>query len=134
MSEIISESAQAPEAQRHTLIHEATAEMVRRDTRKEEVLSQIRSELQYYHQEGQSEEFQQSRAELRQNLKRSNAEGVQVRNQCEETRTANASVTPEVLLPQAREAQLSIGVGDAKTRDRVTNTVADSPSGKCLAQ
>ena len=47
MSEIASESAQALEAQRHTLIQEATAEMLWRDTRQEEVLLQLRSELPY---------------------------------------------------------------------------------------
>ena len=108
LSDISSESAQALEAQWHPLIHEATAEMVRRDTRKEEVLSQLRSELQDYHHhaEGQSEEFPQSQAELRHNLERSNAEGVQVRN-LEKTRTANASIAPEVVRLKARNAQLS---------------------------
>ena len=41
-SEITSEPAQAVEAHRHTLIHEATAEMMRRDTQQKEVLSQVR--------------------------------------------------------------------------------------------
>ena len=39
LSEITSESAQAPEAERHSLIHEAPAEMMRPDTHQEEVLS-----------------------------------------------------------------------------------------------
>ena len=37
LSEIASESAQALEAQRRFLTHEATAEVMRRDTRQEEV-------------------------------------------------------------------------------------------------
>ena len=53
LSEKTSESAQALEVQRHSLIHEAVAEMLRRDTHKEEVLSQLRSDLQ--HAQGQSE-------------------------------------------------------------------------------
>ena len=45
--------------QSDTLAHQATAEMMRRD--QEEVVSQIRSEFQFYHHvESQSEEFQQS--------------------------------------------------------------------------
>ena len=40
---------QALEVQRHYLIHGGTEEMMRRDTHDEEVLSQLRSELQYYH-------------------------------------------------------------------------------------
>ena len=48
-----------------TLIHDDTAKIKRRDTHQEEVLSQLRIELQYnHHHEGQSEEFQQSEAEL----------------------------------------------------------------------
>ena len=43
---ITSESAQAMETQRHSLVHDATAERVRRDTHQEEVLSQLRSEIQ----------------------------------------------------------------------------------------
>ena len=76
---ITAESAQGLEAQRHSLIREATAEMMRRDTRQEEVLSQFVSDLQYYHHhaEGQSEELQQFQAELGQKLQRSNAAGVQ---------------------------------------------------------
>ena len=86
MSEITSESAPALEAQCHSLIHEGTAEMMRRDTRPVK-----RSELRHYHHaEGQSEEFPQSQRRLRQNLERSNSEGVQERNPSEETRTANA--------------------------------------------
>ena len=55
-SEIISESAEALEAQRRSLMHEAMTEMMRREARKEEVLSQLRSELRYdyHHPEGQS--------------------------------------------------------------------------------
>ena len=41
---------------------------MRRDTRNQEVVSQLRSELQHYHRhaEGQSDEFQHYHAELRQ--------------------------------------------------------------------
>ena len=46
LPEITSESAQALEAQRHSLVQGATAERVRRDTHQEELLSQLRSEIQ----------------------------------------------------------------------------------------
>ena len=59
----------------------------------------------------------------------SNAEGVQLRNQCEGTRSANASIAPGVVRVQAREAQLSQRLEDAKARDGSTNTVAASPTG-----
>ena len=67
LSEITSESAQAVGAQRQSLIHEATAEMMRRQPHQEAVVSQFRSELQHYYHplESPSEEFQQSQAELR---------------------------------------------------------------------
>ena len=76
--EITSESAQALEAQRHSVLQEATAEMMRRDTRNLEVVSQLRSELQKYHlhAEGQSDGFQQTEADLRHMLETSNTEGV----------------------------------------------------------
>ena len=81
LSEITSESAQSLETQRHSLGHEATGQMMRRGTHHEEVLSQLGSELQYYHHhEGQSEEFPQSQAEWRQPLERSHAARVQLRN------------------------------------------------------
>ena len=72
LSETAPESAQVPEAQRHTLIQEATAEMMRRDTHKEEVLSHVKSDRHHFHHhtEGQSEQFRQSQAELRQILER----------------------------------------------------------------
>ena len=75
------------------LIHEATAEMMRRDTHQEDVVSQLRRELRYYHHhaEGQPEEY-------------------------EETRTANASIAAEVVRLQAREAQLSTGRCEVKRR------------------
>ena len=65
-SEITSESAQALEAQRRTLVQGATAEVIRRDAHNLEVVSQLRSELQRFHQhaEGQSDEFQKNEAEL----------------------------------------------------------------------
>ena len=124
LSEIASESAQALEAQRHTLIHEATAEMMPRVTRQGEETSQLRSDLQcyYHHHVGQSEKFQESQAVLRQHLERSNAEGVQLRRQCEETRAAKASIAPEVVRLQARQTQLSTRVY-AKSRDGGANTV-----------
>ena len=51
--------------------------MMRRDTRSLEVVSQPRSELRHFHRhaEGQSDEFHNSQAELRQHLERSNPEG-----------------------------------------------------------
>ena len=55
--------------------------MLRRDTRKEYVLFHLSSEL-LYHAHHQSEEFQQTLAELRQHLERSNAEIEQRRNLC----------------------------------------------------
>ena len=120
LSEITSESVQALESQRHSLVHEAMAERMRRDIHQEEVLSLLRSELQnhhHHHTGGRSEEFQQSQAELRHNLERSNAEGVQVRNLWEETRTANASIAPEVARLQAREAQLSTRVSTMRSQE-----------------
>ena len=103
LSEITSESAQAVGAQRQSLIHEATAEMMRRQPHQEAVVSQFRSELQHYYHplESPSEEFQQSQAELRHIVERSNAEGTQLRNLIEESRTANASIAPELTRLQA---------------------------------
>ena len=46
-TEITSESAQAFEAQRHSLVQ--AAEMMRRDAHSADVLSQLRSELAFYH-------------------------------------------------------------------------------------
>ena len=43
------ESPQGLGAQRHYLIQEAAAEMIRRDARSADVLSQLRSELQHNH-------------------------------------------------------------------------------------
>ena len=63
-----------------------------------------------FHAEGQFGEFQQ--AELRQH-----SEGAQLRNLCEETRTPNVSVAPEVTRLQAREAQLSTRVSTLQNRD-----------------
>ena len=85
---------------------------MRRDTHDLEVVIQARSELEHYHRhaECQSDEFQQSQAELRQNLERSNAEGAQLRNLCEETRTANARFARAVGRPQTRKARLSTRV------------------------
>ena len=99
-----SESAQALEAQRHSLLQESTAEMMVRDDHIADVLSQIRSELQHYHFHA---EGQQTHAELRQYLERSNADGAHLTNLNEETRTANRSIAPEVTRLQAREASLS---------------------------
>ena len=48
LSEITSESGQALDAQRHSLVQETAAEMVR-DTHNLEVVSQLRSELQHKH-------------------------------------------------------------------------------------
>ena len=45
--EITSESAQALEAQRHDRFQDATAEMMRRDTRNQEVVDQLRNALQH---------------------------------------------------------------------------------------
>ena len=97
----------------------ATAEMMRRDTYQEEVLSQLRSELQLYnrHAEGPPDEFQQSQAQVRHTLERSNTEGVRLRNLCEETRTANASIAPEVTRLQAREVQLPTRVSTMRSQE-----------------
>ena len=96
-SEVSSESPQALEAQQHHLVQEATAEMIRKDAHIADVLSQLRSELQHHslHADGQSDELQRCKAELRQNLERSNAEGVQIRSLYEENRTATAGFEPE---------------------------------------
>ena len=100
LSEMTSESAQALEAQRHSLFQEAAAEMTRRDTHNQEVVSHPRIELQHYHRHANShsDKCQQSQAEFRQNLERSNAEGAQSRNPCEETSTANASFAQKLLV------------------------------------
>ena len=47
----------------------------------------------------------------------SNAEGVQVRNLCEETTTANASFAPEVARLPAREAQLPTRVSKLRNQE-----------------
>ena len=49
LSETTSDSGQALEAQRHSLVQAATAEMIRRDAHNAEKVSQLRSELQHYH-------------------------------------------------------------------------------------
>ena len=54
---------------------------------------------------------------LRQHLERSIAEGVQRRNPCEGTRTANAGVAPEVVRLQAREMQLSTSVPTMRSQE-----------------
>ena len=51
------------------------------------------------------------------NLKRSNTEGAQSRNLFGETRTANASVAPEVSRLQAREPQLSTRVSTKRKQE-----------------
>ena len=51
---------------------------------------------------------------------------------CGETRTENASITPEVVRLQAREAPLSTRVSTMRSQEtEFTNTVADSPTGEC---
>ena len=82
-----SDSAQSLEDQRHTLVQEAAAEM-------------MRSQQHHRHAEGQSDEFQQS--QLRQQWERSYTEGAQLRNVREQTRTAIARSAPEVVRLQAR--------------------------------
>ena len=85
-----------------------------RDTRQEVVLSQFRTEHQYYHhQEGQSEQFQQSQAELRQHSERTNAENVQFINLCEETENCECQNC-------TRSCLLVCNV--AKSRDGVTHS------------
>ena len=103
--EITSESAQALEAQRHTLVQEATAEMIRRDAHSADTLSQLRSEFQLHHlhAESQTDEFQQCEAGVRHYLERSNTYGGQFRSHYEETSTAIASIAPEVSRLRARE-------------------------------
>ena len=82
--------------------------MIQRDADKADTLSQLGSELQLYHLhvESESDEFRQSHAEMRQHLERSNTERAQFRRLHEETRTANASVAPEVTHLRAKEKQL----------------------------
>ena len=106
-SELSPGSAQALEAQRHTLIQEAATEMMRRDADNAEMLSQFRSELRFHRlqTEGWSDEFQHYQSELRQQLDRSSTESSQFRSLCEETKTANALITPDVVRLQVREAQ-----------------------------
>ena len=93
---------------------------MRRDTRKLEVVSQSISELQHYHRhaEGQSHEFQQSQAELRQHLGRSNTEGAQLMNLCEETRIANGRIAPKV-------GRVHQNLRDAESRDGGESRIND---------
>ena len=79
LSQNTSLSVRALEAQRHTLVQEPTAEMIRRDAHSAEVLSHFGNELQRYHlhAEVQSDEFQHSQTELNQYLERANTEGSQ---------------------------------------------------------
>ena len=69
------------------------------------------------HAEGQSDEFQQSQAELRQQWERAFTEGAQLRNVREGTRTANARSASEVVRPRAREAQLSTKVSTMQSQE-----------------
>ena len=126
LAQNISESTRALEAQRHTLVQEATSEMIRRDAHSADTLSQLRSELRNYHlrAEDQSDEFQQSHTGLRQHLERSETEGAQFRNLYEETRTGNVSGL------RTRHRSLDF----AKSRDGVARTVARSLPGECPNQ
>ena len=68
------------------------------------ILFQLRSDFRFHRlqAEGKAGEFQHSRTELSQNLVRSNAEGLQLRNVCGETGTANASTQAPDAPPSAR--------------------------------
>ena len=59
---------------------------------------------------------------LRQLLKRSNAEGVQLRNLCAETENANARIAPVVVRLQATEAQLSARVSAIRSQETELQT------------
>ena len=59
--------------------------------------------------------FNKSQAELGQNLERTNTEGAQFRGLAEETRTANASIAPEVSRIRCREGQLSTRASAMRT-------------------
>ena len=57
-------SSDTLDAQRHSQVQEATAEMMWRDAHSADVLSHLRSELRHYHlhADGKSDAFQQSQA------------------------------------------------------------------------
>ena len=128
-----SDSAQALESQRHTLVQEATTEMMRTDTDNAGILSLQFNRLQA---EGQFDEFPHSQPELMQYLERPNAEGAQFRSLLEETRIANARIAPEVTHLRAREAQLVTKVSTIQNQETelITKTVAKSSPGKCSGQ
>ena len=68
-------------------------------------------------------------------MERSNAEGVQFEIYLKRPSLRMPVFAPEVLRLQAQEAQLSTKVSnETKSRDGVTNTVAESPTGECSAQ
>ena len=94
LSESTSEPAQA--------LEEATAEMMRRATRNQEVVSQSRSELMCWRSI--------RRISTNSSRVRSNTKCAQIRKLCEETRSANAKIGPDVARLQAREAPPSTRV------------------------
>ena len=55
-------------------------------------------------------------------MKRSNAEGVQLRNLCAETENANARIAPVVVRLQATEAQLSATVSAIRSQETELQT------------
>ena len=55
-------------------------------------------------------------------MKRSNAEGVQLRNLCAETENANARIAPVVVRLQATEAQLSARVSAIRSQETELQT------------
>ena len=121
----------------HTLIQEATAEMIRRDAHSADTLSQLRSAFQLYHlhAESQTDGFQRSQAGVRHDLERSNTYGGQFRSQYEETSTAIASIATEVSRLRAREEQLVTDVSTLQHRDsELQGQLQKSPPGECSDQ
>ena len=73
-------------------------------------------------EEGQSDEFQQSQAELKQNMERSNTEGAQLRNLYEKTRNANANIATDVVRLQARGAPPTTRVSTMRSQETELRT------------
>ena len=88
-------------------------------------VSQLRSELRHCrpHSVGQSDKFQQSQAEWKQILERSNTQGVQLRHLCEETRTA--PVLHKNLLLQCEIKELQGQLQNLHRKNTRTNTLTN---------
>ena len=63
-----------------------------------------------------------SQAELKENMKRSNTEGAQLRNLYEKTRNANANIAPEVICLQSREPPLSTRASTMRNQETELQT------------